>query len=136
MDLDEAREFIRGNRNGVLATTRADGKPQLSPVWAAVDDAGRVVISTREPAYKVRNLRRTPYASYCALSDEFLGRWLQVEGPVEIISGPEAVDGLVDYYRRLSGEHPDWDDYRATMLRDQRCLIALTITRAGPDVKG
>ena len=136
MDLDEARAFIRDNHRGVLGTTRTDGRPQLSPVSATVDGAGRVVVSSREPAYKVRNLRRTPYASYCALNDGFFGRWLQVEGPVEIVALPDAMDGLVDYYRSISGEHPDWDDYRAAMERDQRVLIAITVTRAGPDVAG
>jgi PPOX class probable F420-dependent enzyme len=136
MDHDQAREFIRDNHRGVLATSRGDGKPQLSPVSATVDAAGRVVVSSREPAYKVRNLRRTPYASYCALNDAFFGRWLQVEGPVEIIALPDAMDGLVDYYRGISGEHEDWDDYRAAMVRDQRVLIAITIERAGPDVAG
>jgi PPOX class probable F420-dependent enzyme len=136
MDHEQAREFILGQHRGVLATTRTDGRPQLSPVSATVDGAGRVIISSREPAYKVRNLRRTPYASYCAFTDAFFGRWLQVEGPVEVVPLPAAMDGLIDYYRSISGEHPDWDDYRAAMVRDQRVLIALTITRAGPDVAG
>jgi PPOX class probable F420-dependent enzyme len=136
MDLDEARAFIRDNHRGVLATTRRDGKPQLSPVSGTVDGAGRLVISSREPAYKVRNLLRTPYAGYCAMNDGFFGRWLQVEGEAEIIALPDAMDGLVAYYRSISGEHPDWDDYRAAMERDRRVLIAITITRAGPDRAG
>jgi PPOX class probable F420-dependent enzyme len=136
VDLDAARDFLRSSHRGVLSTTRADGLPQLSPVLAAVDGAGRVVISSREPAYKVRNLRRVPHAAYCGFNDAFFGKWIQVEGPAEIVSLPEAMDGLVDYYRSTGGEHDNWDDYRASMVRDQRVLIAITITRAGPDVAG
>ncbi len=136
MDVDEAREFLRTHHRGVLATIRADGRPQLSPVAAAVDDAGRVVISSRETAYKVRNLRSAPSASYCGFVDGFFGPWVQVEGPAEVVSLPEAMDGLVGYYRLVSGEHPDWDDYRAAMTRDRRVLIRITVERAGPTVTG
>jgi PPOX class probable F420-dependent enzyme len=136
MDLDEAREFVRGHSNAVLATQRADGTPQMSPINVAVDDAGLLVISSRETAYKVKNLRRTPKAWLCVLQDAFYGQWIFVEGDVDIQSLPDAMEPLVDYYRRLSGEHPDWDEYRAAMERDQRCLIRLSATRAGPDREG
>jgi PPOX class probable F420-dependent enzyme len=136
MDRTEALEFIRHHHRGVLATTRADGEPQLSPVAAAVDDAGTVVVSTRETAVKTKNLRRRPRASLVVLSDAFFGAWVQVEGPVEIVSLPEAMDGLVAYYRSISGEHPDWDDYRAAMESERRVLLRLTVTRAGPTVSG
>jgi PPOX class probable F420-dependent enzyme len=136
MDLDAAREHVRGNAHAVLATTRRDGTPQLSPVTVAVDDAGRVVISSRETAVKVRNLRRIPTAWLCVLSDRFYGPWVQVEGTVEIVSLPDAMEPLVDYYRRLAGEHEDWDDYRAAMRREQRCLVRISLTRAGPDLAG
>ncbi|HEY1324147.1 MAG TPA: PPOX class F420-dependent oxidoreductase [Streptosporangiaceae bacterium] len=136
MDLDRAREFLRAHHRSVLATFRADGRPQLSPVTAAVDDDGRVLISTREPAMKTRNLRRDPRASLCVMNDAFYGDWLQVEGDTEIISLPAAMDLLVDYYRRVAGEHPDWDDYRAAMARDRRVILRITITRVGPNVSG
>ena len=136
MDVPEALDFLRRHHQGVLATTRSDGRPQLSPVTAGVDDRGRVVISSRESAYKVRHLRREPRAAYCGFTDAFYGDWVQVEGPVEIVSLPEAMDQLVDYYRRISGEHPDWDDYRAAMERDRRVIIAITPDRAGPNVGG
>jgi len=136
MDRDAALEFIRRNHRGVIATTRADGTPQLSPVTAGVDDEGRVEISSRETAYKVRHLRALPYATYCGFTDQFYGDWVQVEGPVEILSLPEAMEHLVGYYRRAAGEHPDWDDYRAAMERDRRVLIRLTVERAGPKVRG
>ncbi len=136
MDPERAREFLRGNHHAVLATMRADGRPQLSPVTAGVDDEGRVLISTREAAMKARNLARDPRASLCLLNDGFFGEWMQVEGTAEIVHLPEAMDLLVDYYRRISGEHPDWDDYADAMRRDRRVMVRITITRAGPDASG
>lgn len=136
MKADEARQFIASQHRAVLATTRADGRPQLSPVVCAVDDDGLVVISTRETAIKTKNLRRDPRASLCVFSDGFFGQWVQVEGTAQVVSLPEAMDGLVDYYRRVSGEHPDWAEYRAAMIRDQRVIVRIPIERAGPDVSG
>jgi PPOX class probable F420-dependent enzyme len=136
VDADEARRFIAENHRAVLATLRADGQPQMSPVAAVVDDAGRVVVSSRETAMKVRNLRRQPRAWLCVLPDSWYGSMAQVEGPVEIVSLPEAMEGLVDYYRRAAGEHPDWDDYRAAMQRERRVLLRLSIDRAGPNRSG
>ena len=132
----QAREFLRANHRAVLATARADGRPQLSPVTCAVDDAGRVLISTRETAVKTRNLRRDPRASLCVFTDGFFGPWVQVEGDVEVISLPGAMDQLVEYYRLVAGEHPDWDEYRAAMVAERRCLLRIEITRAGPDISG
>jgi PPOX class probable F420-dependent enzyme len=120
----------------VLATIRNDGSPQLSPVLVAVDDEGRALVSTRETAMKVRNLRRDPRLWLCVLPDGFFGRWVQLEGRAEIVSLPDAMDGLVDYYRRTAGEHDDWDDYRAAMQREKRVLVRVTLTRAGPDRSG
>jgi len=136
MDTGRAAEFLRAHHRAVLATSRSDGMPQLSPVTCAVDDEGRVLISTRETAVKTRNLRRRPRASVCVFTDTFFGEWVQVEGNAEVIPLPDAMDLLVEYYRRVSGEHPDWDDYRAAMIRDRRVIVRITITRAGPDVSG
>jgi PPOX class probable F420-dependent enzyme len=136
MEADKARGFIAAHHRAVLATQRADGRPQLSPVTCAVDDDGRVIISTRATAVKARNLRRNPQASVCVFSDEFFGPWIQVEGPAEVVPLPAAMELLVDYYRRVAGEHPDWDDYRAAMVREQRVVVRITIERAGPDVSG
>jgi len=133
---EQARDFLRANHRAVVATSRADGRPQLSPVTCGLDEAGRVIISTRETAVKTGNLRRNPLASLCVFTDGFFGPWVQVEGKAEIISLPEAMEFLVEYYRLLSGEHPDWADYRAAMVRDRRCLIRIEITRAGPDISG
>ena len=136
MQPDEARDFLRANHRAVLATARADGRPQLSPVTCGLDEAGRVIISTSETAVKTRNLRRNPLASLCVFTDAFFGPWVQVEGEAEIISLPEAMELLVGYYRVVSGEHPDWEDYRAAMIRDRRCVVRIEITRAGPDISG
>jgi PPOX class probable F420-dependent enzyme len=136
MDLAAARTFLGDHSRSILATRRHDGTPQMSPVAHSLDDDGRVVISSRETAYKVRNIRRDPHASLCALADEWYGQWIQVDGAAEIVSLPDAMDILVAYYRRLQGEHPDWDEYREAMVRDQRCIIRLTIERAGPDRHG
>ena len=136
MDIGRATTFISQHPRAVLATTRADGRPQLSPVVAAVDEAGRVLISTRETAIKARNLARDARASLCVMNDRFFGDWVQAEGPAELIHLPEALPLLEDYYRRISGEHPDWEDYRAAMRRDKRLIVRITIDRAGPDVSG
>jgi PPOX class probable F420-dependent enzyme len=136
MDIGRAADFLRAHHRAVLATSRSDGMPQLSPVTCAVDDEGRVLVSTRETAVKTKNLRHRPRASLCVFTDTFFGEWVQVEGNAEVISLPGAMDLLVDYYRRVSGEHPDWDDYRAAMIRDRRVIVRITITRAGPDVSG
>jgi PPOX class probable F420-dependent enzyme len=136
MDIDEAREVIRTQHRGVLATLRADGTPAMTPVLATVDGAGRVLVSSRETAFKVRNLRRNPQAWLCVLPDSFFGRWIQITGSADLVSLPAAMEGLVDYYRRVNGEHPDWDDYRASMEREQRVLIRIDVHSAGPDRTG
>jgi PPOX class probable F420-dependent enzyme len=136
MDHDEARSIIASQHHAVLATKRADGGVQMSPVTVTVDGAGRVVVSSRQTAYKVKNLRRDPSASLCVFPDAFYGNWVQVEGTATILDLPDAMEPLVDYYRRVSGEHPDWADYRAAMVRDRRVLIQVDIQRAGPDRSG
>jgi PPOX class probable F420-dependent enzyme len=132
MSPDDEREFVASNHRAVLITHRSSGGLQTSPVLVGVDDEGKVVISTREAAYKTRNLRRDPTAVLCVLSDGFFGRWMQIEGTAEIVSLPEAMDGLVDYYRRISGEHPDWDDYRRAMQDQHRVLVRISIDAVGP----
>lgn len=137
MSLDEARDLLRRQHRAVLATWRSDGTPQLSPVLVGVDGEGYAVISTRQTAYKVKNLRRDPRAYLCVFPDSFFGgRWVQIDGTVTLVELPEAMEQLVEYYRRISGEHPDWADYRAAMVRDRRVLLRIQITRAGPDRQG
>ncbi len=132
MDLDRARDFLRDHHRAVLSTFRADGRPQLSPVLIGVDDAGRAVVSTWETTAKARNLRRDPRASVLVLSDQFFGDWIRIDGTADVVSLPDALEPLVDYYRAVAGEHPDWVDYRAAMVREQRVLVRITITEAGP----
>jgi PPOX class probable F420-dependent enzyme len=136
MDLDKARDFVREHHRAILSTTRDDGTPQMSPVLVAVDSDGCLTVSSRETALKTRNLRKRPSAAVLVLSDGFFGSWVQVSGDVEIVSMPAALEPLVDYYRSVSGEHDDWDEYRAAMVRDQRCVIRITPRRAGPDIEG
>lgn len=136
MDLDKAREFIRSNHRAVMATRRKDGSPQLSPVVCAVDDEGKVTVSTRETAMKTKNLQRDPAVSLCVVSDGFFGDWVQVDGRATVVPLPEAMDGLIEYYRSISGEHPDWDEYRAAMEKERRVLVRIDVERAGPDRAG
>lgn len=136
MELDEAREYVRTHHRAVLSTLKADGTPQMSPVTVGVQEGGRLVVSSRETAYKVRNLRRDPRVWLCVFPDEFFGRWVQVAGRAEIVSLPDAMPGLEDYYREISGEHPDWDDYRAAMVRERRVLVRIELEQAGPDRSG
>jgi PPOX class probable F420-dependent enzyme len=136
VELSTASEFLRAHHRAILATSRADGRPQLSPVTVTVDDKGRALISTRETAVKTKNLARDPRASLCVINDGFFGDWVQVEGDAEIVPLPDAMDLLVEYYRSVAGEHPDWDEYRAAMVRDRRVIVRITITRAGPSVSG
>ena len=133
---EDVLDFIRHHHRAVLATYRADGQVQLSPVATAVDGTGRVVVSTQKTSVKVHNLRRDPRASLCVMNDNFFGEWHYVEGTVEIVGLPEAMEPLVDYYRSVAGEHPDWDDYRRAMEAEQRCLLRVTLLRAGPDRSG
>ncbi len=136
MDLDKARDFIRNNHRAVMVTTHADGRTQTSPVTVGLDADGRAIVSTRETAAKTRNLRANPAVTLCVMTDAFFGDWIQVEGTAEIVSLPEAMEPLVEYYRGIAGEHPDWDDYRAAMTRDRRVIARIELTRAGPDVHG
>jgi len=136
VDIPEALAFVRVNHQAVLATTRRDGTPQLSPVSVAVDDAGRVVVSSRETAVKTRNLRRDPRAFLCVFTDRFFGSWVQLGGTADVLSLPDAMEPLVSYYRSISGEHPDWAEYRAAMTEQRRVLLRITPTSAGPNVSG
>jgi PPOX class probable F420-dependent enzyme len=136
VDVEGALRFIAENHRAVMAARRRDGSPQLSPVAAAVDEEGCVVVSSRETAVKAKNLRRDPRVSLCVMNDGFYGPWVQVDGTAEVVSLPDAMDGLVAYYRQVSGEHPDWDEYRAAMQREKRVLLRITVERAGPNVSG
>lgn len=134
MDLDRAVDFVRSHHRAVLAT-RTPGGIQQSPVLVGVDAEGRLLVSSREAAYKTKNLRRDPWAQLCVLNDGFFGDWLYVEGEAEVVPLPEAMDPLIEYYRGISGE-TDWDEYRAGMEREHRVVLRVTPTRAGPDKQG
>ncbi|MGD8751190.1 MAG: PPOX class F420-dependent oxidoreductase [Anaerolineales bacterium] len=136
MDIDKARAFIKDNHRAVMMTCRRSGGPQLTPVAVGLDGEGRAIVSTRETAYKVHNLRRDPRVSLCVFVDEFYGEWIQIDGRAEVVSLPDAMEPLVDYYKRTWGEHPDWDEYREAMEKEKRVLLRIEIDRAGPDKKG
>ncbi|MGH2982496.1 MAG: TIGR03618 family F420-dependent PPOX class oxidoreductase [Solirubrobacterales bacterium] len=136
MNLDRARKFIAEHHHAVLATRKRDDSAQLSPVLVNLDGAGRAIISSRETAFKVRNLRREPLAILCVFTDRFFGEWIQVEGRAEVLSLPEAMDPLIDYYKRFPDENPAWDDYRERMRREKRVLIRIELADAGPDRQG
>ena len=136
MDHATAQQFLTTHHRAVLSTRRRDGRPQLSPVSVGIDDAGRAIVSSRETAYKTRNLRRDPRASLCVFDDGFFGPWVQIDGTAEVVALPDAMELLIDYYRRLAGEHPDWADYRRAMERERRVLLCISIESAGPDLKG
>lgn len=136
MDLDRARAFIGNHHHAVLATRTRGGGIQQSPVLVGVDGDGQLVISSRETAFKTKNLRRDPWAQLCVFTNGFFGDWVVVEGVADILSLPDAMEPLVDYYRRLAGEHSDWEDYRDTMRREKRVLIRVEPRQAGPDRQG
>lgn len=129
-------DFVRPRHHLVLVTTRRDGRPQLSPVTGGLDDQGRVVIATYPERAKVRNLRRDPTASVLVLSDAWDDAWVQLDGTAEVIDLPDAVEPLVDYFRAIAGEHPDWDEYRHAMVDQGKCLVRVTIDRWGPIATG
>ena len=136
VDLAGLLDFVRPRHHLLLVTTRTDGRPQVSPVSGGVDDAGRIVISTYPDRAKVRNAERDPQVSVCVLSDEWDGPWVQVDGRAEVLHMPQAEDALVDYYRCIAGEHPDWVEYRAAMRVQGKSLIRVTPERWGPLATG
>jgi PPOX class probable F420-dependent enzyme len=136
VDLDGLLEFVRPRHRVILVTRRQSGGPQLSPVSAGVDPAGRIVISSYPERAKVANLRRDGSASVMVLSDEWNGPWVQVDGTAEVLDLPDALEPLVEYFRSISGEHPDWDEYRAAMERQGKVLIRLTPLDWGPIATG
>ena len=135
VDRAELLEFLRPRHHAVLSTRRRDGSPQMSPVTCGIDDSGRVVVATYPERAKARNARRDPRVSLCIVSEEW-DPWVQVDGTAEVLDVPEALDAFVEYFRNISGEHPDWDEYRAAMIEQGKCLIRVTIDSWGPIATG
>jgi len=136
VDRDELLAFLRPRHRGMLVTRRADGSPQLSPVTCGVDPDGRIVISTYPQRAKVHNARRDERVSICVQSDDWNGEYVQVDGRAEVLDLPDALEPLVDYYRGIAGEHPDWDEYREAMRTQGKCIVRITIDRWGPIATG
>lgn len=137
-DIDRAalEEFLRPRHHAVLGTVRSDGNIQMSPVTMGLSEDGSVLISSYPERAKVRNLRRRPQASVCVLSDSFGDAWVQLTGSARVVDLPDALDGLVEYFRSISGEHPDWDEYRQAMVTQGKVLLKIEIQRWGPISKG
>lgn len=136
VDRSALLEFLRPRHRGLLVTTRSDGRPQMSPVTCGVDPEGRIVVSTYPDRAKARNARRDPRVSICVLSDDWDGPYVQVDGQAQVLDMPEALDGLVEYFRCISGEHPDWQEYREAMARQDKSLIRIDVERWGPIATG
>ena len=132
----ELDEFIRPRHHGILVTRRHGGSPQMSPVTMGLDDAGRIVVSTYPERAKTRNIRRDPGVSVLFLSDDFGGEWVQVDGTAEVLDLPEALEPLVEYFRVIAGEHPDWDEYREAMTNQGKVLLRVSIESWGPIASG
>ena len=129
-------EFIRPRHHLILTTRRLDGSLQSSPVSGGVDPQGRIVVSSYPERAKVTNIRRDPRVSVLVLSDDFGGPWVQVETTGTVIDLPEAVEPLVEYFRSISGEHPDWAEYRQAMIDQGKCLLRLEPVSWGPIATG
>jgi PPOX class probable F420-dependent enzyme len=136
VERDQLLEFLRPRHHAILLTTRRDGRPQASPVTCGVDADGRIVVSTYPARAKTRNAERDTRVSVLVLSDDFDGPWVQVDGTAQVLHLPEALEPLVDYFRSIAGEHPDWDDYRAAMTRQGKSLLRITIETWGPVATG
>ncbi|GGS91527.1 MULTISPECIES: PPOX class F420-dependent oxidoreductase [Streptomyces] len=136
VSLDGLLDFVRPRHRALLLTRRADGSPQASPLTCGVDDSGRIVVSTYPERAKTRNARRDPRVSVVVLSDEWNGPWVQIDGTAEVIDAPDSVEPLVEYFRNISGEHPDWDEYRAAMVKQGKSIIRVTPERWGPVATG
>ena len=136
VDLEGLLDFVRPRHHMVLITTRADGRTQSSPVTGGVDDSGRLVISSYRERAKTANLRKRPHASVLVLSDDFGGAWVHVDGDAEVIDARDDVEPFVEYFRNISGEHPDWDEYRQAMVTQDKSLLRVTPTRWGPVATG
>ena len=135
-DREELLDFLRPRHRVLLGTYRRDGRVQLSPVSGGVDEQGRLVVATYPSRAKTANARRDARGLAVVVSDDWNGAWVQVEGTLEVLDMPEALEPLVDYFRVISGEHSDWDDYRAAMVRQDKSLLRLTITTWGPIATG
>ncbi|MFE6159063.1 PPOX class F420-dependent oxidoreductase [Streptomyces sp. NPDC056486] len=136
VSVDELLDFVRPRHRAILLTARADGTPQGSPLTCGVDGSGRIVVSTYPERAKTRNAKRNPKVSIIVLSDDWNGPWVQIDGAAEVIDSPDSVEPLVEYFRNISGEHPDWDEYREAMVKQGKSIIRITPERWGPVATG
>ena len=136
VSLAELLDFVRPRHRAILLTRRADGSPQASPLTCGVDDSGRIVVSTYPERAKTRNAKRDERVSLVVLSDDWNGPWVQVDGTAEVIDSPDSVEPLVEYFRNIAGEHPNWDEYREAMVKQGKTLLRITPVSWGPIATG
>jgi PPOX class probable F420-dependent enzyme len=136
VDRDELVDFLRTRHHAVIVTKRSDGGDQTSPVTVGIDEQGRLLVSTYPERAKVRNIRKDPRVALCMLSDDFEGPWVHVEGTAEVLDMPDALDPLIEYFRSISGEHPDWEEYKEAMAKEDKTLVRLTVEHWGPIATG
>jgi len=132
VDSEGLADHLVGNHKWVLSTTRSDGRPQMSLVTGGGLHDGRLVVATYPSRVKVKNVLRNSNVSVIVMGSKFDDAWVQVDGDAELVDMPEAGDLLVDYYRVVSGEHDDWDEYRQAMSDQGKCAIVITPTRWSP----
>jgi PPOX class probable F420-dependent enzyme len=136
VSLDDLLDFVRPRHRALLLTRRSDGSPQASPLTCGVDDSGRIVVSTYPERAKTRNAKRDERVSVVVLSDDWDGPWVQIDGTAEVLDSPDSVEPLVEYFRNISGEHPDWDEYREAMVKQGKSIIRVTPVKWGPVATG
>jgi PPOX class probable F420-dependent enzyme len=108
----------------------------MSPVTMGVDPDGEILVASYPERAKIRNVRLRDQAALCVLSNDFGGEWVQVSGRAVVVDLPEAMEGLVTYFRSISGEHADWNEYRQAMIDQGKVLIRVTVERWGPISQG
>ncbi len=132
LDPDELADHLAERHRWVLSTTRRDGRPQMSLVSGGMIADGRLAVATYPERVKAMNARRDPNVSVAVMGEEFDDSWIQIDGRAEVLDVPEALDAFVEYYRSISGEHPDWDEYRQAMIDQGKCVVMITPTRWSP----
>ena len=133
MEIADAQKFIKDNHRACIAVRQKDGWPQMTLVTPGIDAAGRVILTSRGTTYKVKHLRRDPKVSMLIFGEQFSGsKFVQIHGSAEIVDLPQAMDGLIDWYKTVRGEHKNWEDYKKQVTDEKRVLIRINIEKVGP----
>lgn len=133
MEIADAQEFLKQNHRGVLVARKKDGSLQMALVSPTIDADGKVIITSRDSTYKVKNIRRNPQISLLVFGEQFNGsKYIQIEGKAEIIEHPRAMDIVLDWHRQIRGEPADWEEVRKKTLAEGRIAMRVTIEKVGP----